>query len=187
MQEHEFQQLYETHYSSVVRFVTGALRSQSDCDDLVQEVFIRVFQQYDRFRAEASLRTWILAIAKNLISDYWRKQLRRDGILPKTHNVARDVLVQPVAAIQGTSDPADEVAQADQLRRIRDSIDLLPEPMRLVLLCRVYQGLNVAETASVLGWSVGKVRVTYTRALRKFRGKWQQESREATWAGIDIG
>ena len=72
-------------------------------------------------------------------------------------------------------DPLGTAIERGEALAVRACITKLPENMRLVLLCRVYQGLSAVETAAVLGWTQPRVQVTYSRALRKFRDVWQDD------------
>ena len=63
---------------SVYRFVRSRLAPRTDLtDDLVQEVFLTAWQQFGSFRAESSLYTWLMAIARHKVQDYYRALLRQ--------------------------------------------------------------------------------------------------------------
>jgi len=164
----EFRALYDAQYPRVLNFVRGAVNREQDVEEIVQDVFVRVARDYGNFRGQSTLLTWILAITRNAIVDFWRKNRKRESytdVMPLEDRLAQ------VESYKG--DPLGTTIEHGEALAVRACITKLPENMRLVLLCRVYQGLSAVETAAVLGWTQPRVRVTYSRALRKFRDVWQ--------------
>lgn len=191
MTEDAFHDLYDALYPLILRFVRGAVSNQADVEDVVQDVFVRVARHYDGYRAQASLQTWVLAIAKHVIVDYWRKR-QRDAARPTQSLETMLPADERFVAARGDDvyvrDPAEHIATHDELTRIRCCIDTLPANMRLVLLCRLYQDLTNTETAQVLGWTAARVRVTYSRAIRRFTAAWKLAEGQApavTWRPPD--
>ncbi|WP_233096212.1 RNA polymerase sigma factor [Alicyclobacillus sp. SO9] len=163
-----FRELYDVHYAAVMAFARSAAQTEEDAEEIVQDVFVKVARNYHQFHGKSSVRTWVLAIARNVITDYWRKQSRRAKYR------ADDVEGEDIAKMSSETavDPLDYTVKQDESTCIRMFVDKLPQHMRLVVLCRIYQSFSVLETARILGWSQARVRVTYSRALRKLRTVW---------------
>jgi len=77
----EFREIYEVH-QSYVRKTLYWMVGESALDDLVQEVFLKVWQKYWRFRGEAAIRTWIYRITVNTANDFFRKQKNTEKSVP---------------------------------------------------------------------------------------------------------
>lgn len=168
MEHTKFREVYDTYYPDVLRFVRGFTKSQADVEEIVQDVFINVFKNYDKFRGDASLRTWIMTIARNAVTDFWRKAQRHsDKGMINIDDVSPDRLRSDAEA-----GPEARTEHSETLRQIDHCLRQLPEPMRLVLVCRAVHSYSTLETAAILEWSGTRVRVTYGRALKKFRNLW---------------
>ena len=164
----DFRDLYDAHYPLVLNFVRGAVNREQDAEEIVQDVFVRIARNYGNFRGKSRLQTWILAVARNAIVDFWRKNRTREAY---TDGMPLEDRLAEVGSYEG--DPLGTAIQHGEALAVRACITQLPENLRLVLLCRIYRGLSAVETAAVLGWTQPRVRVTYSRALRKFRDAWQ--------------
>jgi RNA polymerase sigma-70 factor (ECF subfamily) len=76
---HDFSVLYNQHVATVRRILSRMV-SANDLDDLVQDVFVRIYRFQESFREEADLKTWIHRICVNSVQDHYRKK-RWTGIL----------------------------------------------------------------------------------------------------------
>ncbi|WP_035462194.1 RNA polymerase sigma factor [Alicyclobacillus macrosporangiidus] len=165
MTSDEFRTLYEEHFEAVAAFVYhcmgGGGHAWNDLDDIVQRVFIKVAQNYGRFRGQSSVRTWILAIARNEIASFHRARRHIRQEFP-----SGDTPLEGVAMAESAED---EAIHRDERMRLRALVWALPMPMRAVVVLMVYHGLTSAEAGQVMGWSAARVRVTYHRALRRLR------------------
>lgn len=69
-----FDELYKKYHHDVFQFLFYMVRNREQAEDLVQEVYIRVFKSYTRFEGKSSEKTWLFSIARNVAIDYFRKQ-----------------------------------------------------------------------------------------------------------------
>lgn len=120
----------------------------ASADDLTQEVYLRVLQAAPRYRGDASARTWLLRIARNVAADEIRGRQRR------RRSPVADV---PPTAAAVTSDRADELAMHELLR----SLD--PDRRTAFVLTQVI-GLTYEEAAVAAGTRVGTIRSRVARA-----------------------
>lgn len=176
MEHTEFRKIYDTYYLDVLRFVRGFTKTQADVEEIVQDVFINVFKNFDKFRGDASLRTWIMTISRNAVTDYWRRSQKYGS---QTTLDIEDVSPNLLQA-DAKAGPEARTQHSETLRQIEVCLRQLPEAMRLVLICRAVHSYSTLETAAILEWSGTRVRVTYGRALKKFRSLWI-----ATYGQID--
>ncbi|HLO12301.1 MAG TPA: sigma-70 family RNA polymerase sigma factor, partial [Pseudoneobacillus sp.] len=69
-----FDELYQKYHHDVFQFLFYMVRNKEHAEDLVQEVYIRVFKSYNRFEGKSSEKTWLYSIARNVAIDFFRKQ-----------------------------------------------------------------------------------------------------------------
>jgi RNA polymerase sigma-70 factor (ECF subfamily) len=110
---------------------------------------------------------WLLTIARNRVIDLARQAVRRPEFL------GTDELEDMTA---GDSDPAQIAERRSTGERVRQVIDALSPDQRDVMVLRVLSGLNLEETARVLGKSVGAVKSLQVRATAQIRRRMAQEA-----------
>lgn len=139
---------------------TRYLKSEADADEVVQDVFVRVWRsaaRYDPTRARVG--TWLYRIAVNLCIDRQRKRAFR-----------RFVGLEAGAEVPDpTPSAADRMADAADLARVRQAIDALPDRQRMAILLSAVAGLETREVADAMGVSPGAVEQLLVRARRTLR------------------
>lgn len=145
--------LLEQYGDELYRFVRFTVGNKSDADDLIQDVFLRVIQGWKRFNHRSNPKTWLWAIAKNCIKEFYRKQKRHSVV-----TTLNDMELSDHHAV----DALTEVMIAETLQRI-------PIPQREAFIERIVNERTTSETAQVLGWSESKVRTTLHRAIASIR------------------
>jgi RNA polymerase sigma-70 factor, ECF subfamily len=149
------------------RLARGILRNDSEAEDVVQETYVRAFTHFEQFRGDSSLSTWLSRIAINEALGRLRRQ--RPGVeldsLPQ--GVLEAQIIQfPLAT---SEDPEKSMAQREIQRVVEHAIDELPEPFRLVFITRVIEGMNLEETAEILGLKPETVKTRLHRARNMLR------------------
>src|SRR5439155_24128894 len=162
-----FEELIERHKSLVAGTVGRMLGSNSDVEDIAQQVFIRVWKSARRYVPRAKFTTWLLKITRNLVFNELRRTKRRAQV--------------PLQSEPGTDDPPlkDEMNLAPdasllevELRRtIEEAILQLPETQRMALVLRRYEQLSYEEIAEVLDLSVPAVKSVLFRARTELRSR----------------
>jgi len=128
-----------------------------DANDLVQNVFIKVWKHLEGFREDSQLFTWMYRIATNECLAFL-KQKRKRYFLP-IHDVEAE-LSQKVSSMV----PFD----ANKLElKLQQAILSLPEKQRLVFNLRYYDNMKYEEMSEVLGTSVGALKASYHHAVNK--------------------
>ena len=150
-------ELVGRHATALGRYLYAAGAGPSEVDDFAQEALFRAFRRLDGWRGDASFRSWLFAIAGNLLKDDFR---RRKG---RTLQSIED------ADAAASSDPETELVAADAERRLRDALAGLPRLQREVFLLRAQQGFDYPAIASTLGTTPGAARVHYHHAVRKLK------------------
>ena len=149
------------------RLARGILRNDSEAEDVVQETYVRAFTHLERFRGDSSLATWLARIAMN--EALGRLRRRRPGVewstLPPGALEAQ-IIQFPLAAAE---DPEKSMAQREIQHVVEHAIDELPEAFRIVFITRVIEGMNVEETAEILGLKPETVKTRLHRARNMLR------------------
>lgn len=150
----ELEQLYQTTYSAVVRFLYRKVWDADRAEDLAQEVFMRALTH----RPEKP-RAWIFAVAANLARDEARAAVRRKRHLTLLTN---DPGVQP----RPLPSADDTVEHDERLTDVREALDALtPRDQQVLLLWDA--GLSYPEIAEQTGLAVGAVGTTLARARKR--------------------
>ena len=153
-----FDQIVEAHQGRIARLVFRLLGNPDEVQDVVQEVFLAVFENLKRFRGESKLSTWLTTIALNKCRSHRRRSLLR---LRSLFRIARTLTVP-----SEQDRPAESTEIHEELRR---AVRRLPARYREPVVLRYFGELPVPEISKVLGISVNNVEVRLTRARHRLR------------------
>ncbi|MES2522307.1 MAG: sigma-70 family RNA polymerase sigma factor [Gemmatimonadota bacterium] len=171
MNDEALERLFRLYHTPLVRYLTRRLGDRDWAEEVAQETFLRALRQ----ESITSERSWLFAVATNLVRDEARKDERRRGrlqLLAAEERAREEERVdEPEYAAEYDAKRAAEMAMA------RKAVDALAERDRLALLMRE-EGLDYHEIADALGLSFGSVGTTLARARRRLT-----ESYEALQAG----
>ncbi len=161
--DESFQVLYRQHYRQIWGFFRNKTRSTEECEDLVQETFLRAYRRFGEFRGEAKESTWLHTIAANL----WINRIR-DARAAKRD--AEEVDLETGTSVSDPGLSSEQVTMDRERRRLlRSAIDELPLKMRLCVEYRVYHEKGFAEIAQLVGISEGTARSHCSRAADRLR------------------
>jgi RNA polymerase sigma-70 factor (ECF subfamily) len=149
------------------RMARGILRNDGEAEDVVQETYVRAFTHLDSFRGDSSLATWLARIAMNEALGRLRRlrpNVEWTTLPPGT--LEAQIIQFPLSA---TSDPEKTMAQREIQQVVEHAIDDLPEAFRIVFITRVIEGMNVEETAEILGLKPETVKTRLHRARTMLR------------------
>lgn len=150
-------ELVRRHAPALGRYLYSSGAAPDEIEDLVQEALFRAFRRLDSWRGEASFRSWLFAIAGNVLRDEFR---RRKG---------RQVLSLEDRDLPDRADPEAELAATETEEGLRRGIASLPRLQREVFLLRTQQGSGYAEIAAALGTTPGAARVHYHHAVKRLK------------------
>src|SRR5882757_5425431 len=150
------------------RLARGVLRNDGEAEDVVQETYVRAFTHLESFRGDSSLATWLSRIAMNEALGRLRRQ--RPSVEWTTLEpgfLEAQIIQFPVSA--SSEDPERTMAQREIQQVVEHAIDDLPEAFRIVFITRVIEGMNVEETAELLGLKPETVKTRLHRARTMLR------------------
>ena len=160
-----FEQLIERHQALVAGTVARMLGSNSDVEDIAQQVFIRVWKSAGRYVARAKFTTWLLKITRNLVFNEMRRAKRHPHLPMQIEPEADEIPLKDEAA----ASPDATLLQNELQGAIENAITLLPEMQRMALVLRRYEELSYEEIADVLDLSVPAVKSLLFRARTELR------------------
>ncbi|WP_245741960.1 RNA polymerase sigma factor [Anaerobacillus arseniciselenatis] len=162
----EISDWYEQHSESIFKFILMMTHDYQKSEDLTHETFINAYKYYDSFQQNASPKTWLFTIARNVTVDYMRKQ--KPLVFFKTIFFTQDSKPLPQEALEIKE-------EVNEIYRILQS---LKPSYREVIILRKIKGFSIKDTAEILGWSESKVKSTLSRALKTFEQRLAKEGYE---------
>ena len=168
-----YERLVAEHSGDVYALLFRLTNDSEEARDLTQETFLRAFQSIDRFRGDASLKTWIYRIAINQARNRWRwwKRRRRDATV--SLDAAQSQTGQPLIT---TLAEAGENPEQQTLAHERQSVLLaalhrLGRSYRETVILRDIEGFTYEEIATTLGLNIGTVKSRLARGRQELREK----------------
>lgn len=151
----DLDRLFRAYHAPLVRYLTRRMGDADRAEEVAQETFLRALRQEGELTSE---RSWLFAVATNLVRDEGRREgRRRERLLVLAEQEKADAVVEP--------EPL-PVERAEEAAVARQAVDALTERDRSALLLRE-EGLDYQEIADALGLSVGSVGTTLARARRR--------------------
>jgi RNA polymerase sigma-70 factor (ECF subfamily) len=160
-----FRLLVKTYQQRLYWHIRKIVISHDDADDLMQNVFIKVWKNIDNFREDSSLFTWLFRIATNESLSFLQQKKRRN-----------------ILSIDGVSDYLVETFETDAhfegddlQKRLQLAVLQLPEKQRLVFNMKYYDEMKYEEIAEILKTSVGALKASYHHAVKKIEAHFEGE------------
>jgi RNA polymerase sigma-70 factor (ECF subfamily) len=152
----------EKLYWHVRRFVC----SHEDTDDLLQEIFIKIWNSLPSFRGEAKLFTWLYRIATNEALNFLHKKKIRATLSLESLTTEMEKKIDEDPYFNGN----------EAQRILSKAIQKLPEKQKLVFTMRYYEEMKYEEISSILNTSVGSLKASYHIAYEKIKGELEKLS-----------
>jgi len=154
-----FSTLAERHGPRILALARRMLRDEANAQDIVQEVFIRLWQQAGDWEARAKLSTWLHRVTTNLCLNYIERVHKRNVPMTGTTPEPGD----PAPPVE------ESLSEAQRLSALHSAIDALPARQRAAMTLFYSSGASTAETAKVLGLSVKATESLLVRARQTLR------------------
>ncbi|MDQ0257377.1 RNA polymerase sigma-70 factor (ECF subfamily) [Evansella vedderi] len=154
----KFDELYFEYSDRIYSYIFLMVGEKETAEDLTQETFVKMYRNLDQFEGDSKFSTWLISIARNCTIDYLRKQ--------------RPVFLWPFekfSQVTSTETIELQVTTDETIKELYKQISTLKRSHKEVIILRKIQELSVKETAEILGWSEGKVKMMTHRAMEKLR------------------
>jgi len=153
-------ELMNAYGKDVWNFAYSMTRKWDQADDIAQEVFLKAYRNLHTFRSQASVKTWLLAITRNMVLDYRKQAFFR-----------RVVLVDAFREDGASSSAEREVIETLAVNEMWKQVLELPYKYREVVILYAHYQLSMKEIAEMLGVSEGTVKSRLFHARRKLAAK----------------
>ncbi|NQS99318.1 MAG: RNA polymerase sigma factor [candidate division Zixibacteria bacterium] len=165
----DWEGIYQDNSSAVFQFLLSMTNNCEDAEDLLQETFIRAMRAGSKLRDIGKVKSWLLAIARNLFLDNLKKKRVRGTVNYYDNNQ------EIFECVPDTNpNPAQISEQSDFKSRLRKILDGMSETYRTVFTLGVIQRLNYQEIEDITGWSPSMVKSNIFRARRKVAGELEE-------------
>ncbi|HVZ77232.1 MAG TPA: sigma-70 family RNA polymerase sigma factor [Gemmatimonadaceae bacterium] len=167
-EERAFQELLERYQTRLLNFIYRTIGDRDRAEDLVQEVFIRVYRHIHRFDTTKKFSTWVYTIASNLAKNELRNRSRNPLVLFQAITASREEDDRPLQ-FEDTSSRPDDLFRKRHLRElVEQTVEQLPEHHRQVFVLRELEGKSYEEIADITSCNLGTVKSRLNRARNAF-------------------
>ena len=153
-----WRQLFHEHHQRIYNYAYVRTGNTADAEDIAANVFVEAVRGIARFQYRGTpVAAWLFGIAHNETVDHLKRRRRTE-----TTSLEHPGAVSGLLARDG-------FGTSDEMRDVSDAMGALKQEHRDVLMLRLVEGRNVAETAALLGKTQGAVKVMQMRALQSLR------------------
>lgn len=167
-EERAFGELVERYQTRLLNFIYRTIGDRDRAEDLVQEVFIRVYRHLHRFDRSKKFSTWVYTIASNLAKNELRNRSRNPLVLFQTMQGSGEDEDRPLQFEDTTSRPDDMYRKRHLRELVEDTVAKLPEHHRQVFVLRELEGKSYEEIAEITDCNLGTVKSRLNRARTAF-------------------
>ncbi len=152
-------ELYKQYYSKLLAFINSKVRNIHDAQDILSEVFIKIYNNIDKLDSDEKITSWIYTITRNAIIDFYRKNNKT----PTFQELKEESIVD---------DKNQEKSIHDELSKcLKPMINSLPDNYKEVLLLSEIKGLKQSEIANELSLSTANTKSLIFRGKKKIKEK----------------
>ena len=157
--EQVFNKIVKEYSERLYWHVRRMVNSHEDADDLLQDIFLKIWTARPSFRGEAQLYTWVWRIATNETLNHLRKERVRAALRMQSVDAEMERRIQADPFFNGT----------EAQRELMKSVARLPEKQRQVFVMRWWDELSYEEISAITGTSVGALKASYHIAQEKVK------------------
>ena len=168
-----FRTLFERLMGDVFKLSYAMLLDRQMAEDATQEAFIKLWNNAENWRPEASIKTWLLRVSRNLCLDIIQK---RKNDLKKYQGLYQDHLSSGGPALPSRAD--DKISMQDNAKIIKNAISLLPERQREAVTLVYYMGIGNSEASHIMNMTASAFDSLLARARRGLRDRLDDDKNE---------
>ena len=156
-QNEAFKKLLSNYQKPLYSHIRNIVLNHDDTNDVLQNTFVKIYQNLKNFKGESKLFSWIYRIATNESITFINNKAKRNG------QTSQDFQQKQIENLK-----ADTYFDCDEIQfKLQKSISLLPEKQQLVFRMKYFQELKYEEISEILGTSVGGLKASYFHAVKK--------------------
>lgn len=163
----EFSEIYLKYFPKMVRFAREYVISTEDAQNIVQDLFLNLWEHRENLEAVSNLNAFLFTLTKNRCIDYYRRTYRMDRIKESLDTIHERELHLKMEALQQFDE---NMFSTNEIETILDrAVENLPEKCRQVFILSRMEGMKHEEIAQQLNISVNTVQNHIVTALRKLK------------------
>lgn len=155
--EQAFTELVEAFGPMLYRQIFAITKNHPHTDDVLQDVFVKVYQNLVKFQGDSALYTWLYRIARNEALNFIKKEKRRSGV----------ELDEVIFEIKAGHDVLDGTTPALISSLLQQALESLPEKQGLVFQLKYFEEMPYREISERLGTSEGALKASFHHAKQK--------------------
>ena len=157
--ERAFSGIVDAYTERLYWHVRRFLCCHDDTNDLLQDIFIKIWTALPTFRGEAKLYTWIYRVATNEVLNHLRKKRFKALVSLESSSSIIDKMIDNDTYFNGN----------ELQRELHKAIQRLPEKQRIVFNLRYFDEMKYEDIAEITGTSVGALKASYHHAYNKVK------------------
>ena len=156
--QHEaFRELLQLYQKPLYNHIRNIVLNHDDADDVLQNTFIKVFQNIKKFKGESKLFSWMYRIATNEALSFLQQKVKKQGV--SSEEVQKNALNKL---------ESDVFFDGDEIQlKLQKAIATLPEKQQLVFKMKYFEELKYEEISEIVDTSVGALKASYHLAVKK--------------------
>lgn len=151
----EFEKVFTKYYRELVVYLCFYLKEQSLAEDIVQDVFYKLWAKREKYRIETNIRTFLFRTARNAALNYLTREKKMTVEL--SQQLENEIVFQ------------EDMESVERDRKLYALIERLPEQRKRIFKMCFFKGLHYAEVAQKLNISVNTVKTQMGRALAELK------------------
>jgi RNA polymerase sigma-70 factor (ECF subfamily) len=168
-----FDELINRYYKPIFRFLVRFTGRQHLAEDLIQDVFIKVYKSADTFDPTRRFRPWLYQIAANRARDAIRSAGRSEKQLTLVDSEDHELTLDHLATDDSPS-PDCELIRRETTEKVKDALMAIPEQLREILILAYYDKLPYKDISDTLGIPLGTVKSRLHKAVATFGEVWKR-------------
>lgn len=157
----DWETVYREHSSGIYHYLLNLSGDNREAEDLLQDTFIRAMGARSPLREPDKMRSWLIAISRNLFLDTRKKHLR------KSEKTLEDCSMEELIDLNKAGRPDEHAVKQDFKSHLQQALNHLSEAHRTAFTLGVIQKLAYKDIAEITGWSLVMVKTNIFRARKK--------------------
>jgi len=154
-----FEMLVKKYQNRVLNIVYSLIGRDRESEDIMQEVFLKVYHNLGSFRQRSQFSTWLYRIVVNTVYDFLRRRKKSSAENDLPENIA------------SSCDPKEALLAKEREAIIQEALKRVPLQYRAALVLKDIEGLSYIEISRILGCSIGTVESKIYRARQSLKDK----------------
>ncbi len=162
-----FEELIREHKKYAYNICLKILKNKEDAEDISQEALIKVYENIKSFNMNSSFKTWMYKIVFNTCIDYKRKKRLKTSSLDEPIHYGYDEIPKQIE--DNDKNPEKILTEKLDRKLVRDSINMLDDDFKSVIILRDMQGFKYKEISDILDCNQGTVKSRISRGREKLK------------------